>query len=606
MNHKLQILKPFLSFFILFIGIFPVFAQKKFSESILKVENLIIDGDYNNATNSLNKLLEENSNQQLNKVIIYINYVNLYANRSDFKNALKYTNLAKEISDKTTDKLDDVYTLYALAKLQIISQQYDKTIYYSNKALKILNGYSEEYLLKSKIYQLMSVVHSYNGIYSEEYENYINKAFYYAKKSGSISELISVYSAYMVMYFNKYQKTNDPKDLDKIFENAENSINYINQNTINIIPVKAASISYNNLASVINNYPFKNLSNSERYNLAEKYINIALNYANKINNTALLATCYATYAEIMENKGNDKQAEKYYLKAYQIIKSEKKTNDISSLNIVVKTISNFYEKNNEPSKALKFNKEALIYTQKAYEKAYENKRNSLEAFYNFERKNEEIKQLTEKNKIFTKQRILYLVLIAISIIGIVFMVYMFIYKQKLNKQKTNLLEAEKQETALTLKLELEEKARLTAERKLMDIQQEQLQKKALATSLQLNNKNSFITELKEKIKEDKNFNINKVLKDERLTDSNFTGLQTIVQDIHPNFFKKMNEISQNRLSTQDLNYAAFIYLNMDNQQISNLLKVENKTVRMTKYRLKQKLGLGKDVDLQKFIQSLEL
>ena len=140
MNHKLQISKPFLSFFILFIGIFPVLAQKKFSESILKVENLIIDGDYNNATNSLNKLLEENSNQQLNKVIIYINYVNLYANRSDFKNALKYTNLAKEISDKTTDKLDDVYTLYALAKLQIISQQYDKTIYYSNKALKILNG----------------------------------------------------------------------------------------------------------------------------------------------------------------------------------------------------------------------------------------------------------------------------------------------------------------------------------------------------------------------------------------------------------------------------------------------------------------------------------
>ena len=147
MNHKLQILKPFLSFFILFIGIFPVFAQKNFSESILKVENLIIDGDYNNATNSLNKLLEENSNQQLNKIIIYINYVNLYANRNDFKNALKYTNLAKEISDKTTDKLDDVYTLYALAKLQIISQQYDKTIYYSNKALKILNGYSEEYLL---------------------------------------------------------------------------------------------------------------------------------------------------------------------------------------------------------------------------------------------------------------------------------------------------------------------------------------------------------------------------------------------------------------------------------------------------------------------------
>lgn len=140
----------------------------------------------------------------------------------------------------------------------------------------------------------------------------------------------------------------------------------------------------------------------------------------------------------------------------------------------------------------------------------------------------------------------------------------------------------------------------------MALQQEQLQKQALATSLQLNHKTSFINELKEKIKEDKHVNIDRILKDEKLTDDDFNEVQNLVQDVHPNFFKRLNESSVNKLSNQDLKYAAYIYLNMDNQQIANILKVEPKTVRMTKYRMKQKMGLDKDVDLATFIQNLEL
>ena len=49
-----------------------------------------------------------------------------------------------------------------------------------------------------------------------------------------------------------------------------------------------------------------------------------------------------------------------------------------------------------------------------------------------------------------------------------------------------------------------------------------------------------------------------------------------------------------------------IYLNMDNQQIANLLKVEVKTLRMTNYRLKIKLGLDNQMDLQSFMQNLVL
>ncbi|WP_413533775.1 hypothetical protein [Empedobacter brevis] len=605
MSHKLQILKHLISFFILLNGFFPVFAQDNIQKNINNIEKNTIDGQFDVAEKELNVLLKQNNNNQLNKVIIYINFVNLYANENDYNNALKYANLAKEIADKTPNKLDDSYTSYAFAKLYLQNSMYDKTVYFSNEALKTLKKYPNENTLRAKIYLLLSTIHSRTGVYSEEYNNYISKAVFYAKESNSPMELLAANTAHSFMYYYKYLRSNSTEDMEKMFQNAELNLSILNQPNTNDIPNTEACRTYENLAYLINLYPYKNLNNNERYNLAEKYIKLALEYSNKINNNpGLKSSCYSTFAKIKEKNGDEKLAEEYYLKSYEIIKSDRNVIENSTINNVVGLISNFYEKNNQPAKALKFNKESLTYTQKAYEQANENKRNVLEAFYNFERKNEEINQLKVKNNNFMKQRFLYLFLIGVSVIGIVSLIYMINYRQKLNKQKTNLLKAEKHETALKLKLESEEKARLEAEQKLMDLQQKKLQKKALATSLQLNHKNSFISELKEKIKDDKNFNINKILKDERLMDEDFNRTQDIIKEVHPDFFNKLIEVSKSKLTNQDLKYAAYLYLNMDNTQISNLMKVETKTVRMAKYRLKQKIGLDKEVDLQTFIQNL--
>ena len=45
-------------------------------------------------------------------------------------------------------------------------------------------------------------------------------------------------------------------------------------------------------------------------------------------------------------------------------------------------------------------------------------------------------------------------------------------------------------------------------------------------------------------------------------------------------------------------------MNMNNFQIAETLRVDPKTVSVTKYRLKQKLGLGKDADLEGHIRKL--
>jgi DNA-binding CsgD family transcriptional regulator len=112
-----------------------------------------------------------------------------------------------------------------------------------------------------------------------------------------------------------------------------------------------------------------------------------------------------------------------------------------------------------------------------------------------------------------------------------------------------------------------------------------------------------LNELKNNI-ENNNIHLKKILKEDQLKDHDFNELQLMAKEVHPNFFNRIQKISKNKLTHLDLKYAAYIYLNMNNFQISNILKVDPKTVRVTKYRLKQKIGLNKEDDLCGFIQSI--
>ena len=142
------------------------------------------------------------------------------------------------------------------------------------------------------------------------------------------------------------------------------------------------------------------------------------------------------------------------------------------------------------------------------------------------------------------------------------------------------------------------------EKELSDLKQEHYQKQVLATSIQLEQKNKFLDELKENIKNNKEFNINSYLKNEQLIDKDLNNIHDIVKEVHPNFFKNLSDIAENKLTNLDIKYAAYIYMHMDNTQIAAIQNVDPKTVSVTKYRLKQKIGLLKDVDLDTFIRNL--
>ncbi len=194
----------------------------------------------------------------------------------------------------------------------------------------------------------------------------------------------------------------------------------------------------------------------------------------------------------------------------------------------------------------------------------------------------------EENYQRQKKNLLGLTLL--TILCLIALGFMFYYKQKLNKKQTQFLESEKE--------------KLKIENDLAELKQQHIQKQVLATSIQLEQKNKFLDELKENIKNGKEFNLNVYLKEEQFIDKDLTNFNDIVKEVHPNFFKNLNEISQSKLTNLDLKYAAFIYMNMNNSQIAETLRVDPKTVSVTKYRLKQKLGLSKDAELDDFIRKL--
>ncbi|WP_407478099.1 hypothetical protein [Elizabethkingia anophelis] len=138
----------------------------------------------------------------------------------------------------------------------------------------------------------------------------------------------------------------------------------------------------------------------------------------------------------------------------------------------------------------------------------------------------------------------------------------------------------------------------------MALKKERLQNQILAASVHLEHKNAFVNKLEENVKKDQNFNLSVFLKKEQLIDRDFNTIKDLIQETHPNFFKKLNAVSKNKLTHLDIKYATYIYINMDNTHIASVLSVDPKTVRVTKHRLKQKIGLEKDDDLQTFLQGL--
>ena len=70
-------------------------------------------------------------------------------------------------------------------------------------------------------------------------------------------------------------------------------------------------------------------------------------------------------------------------------------------------------------------------------------------------------------------------------------------------------------------------------------------------------------------------------KDDRLKNNALSIIQTVVPELHSNFYRVLNESFKSRLAPFDSKCTDYIFLNIENKQIVSILNMELSTIRMT-------------------------
>ncbi|RKE57104.1 helix-turn-helix transcriptional regulator [Sphingobacterium detergens] len=137
---------------------------------------------------------------------------------------------------------------------------------------------------------------------------------------------------------------------------------------------------------------------------------------------------------------------------------------------------------------------------------------------------------------------------------------------------------------------------------------EKMQKEALVEALRMERKNRLLDLLKDKLKSFENLEhvgtLGRMIKDEMRLDEAVGQSVREFQHINPDFFLRLKEISENKLTAMELKYCAYMFLNLTTKDIAAAFHIEPSSVRVTKYRIKQKLQLSREDDLESFVQKL--
>jgi tetratricopeptide (TPR) repeat protein len=286
----------------------------------------------------------------------------------------------------------------------------------------------------------------------------------------------------------------------------------------------------------------------EALNYAEKY---SRKY-NDAHGSVIQSVYYRLTAKIYKATGNYKEALKYQeliTKTDEKVNSDTKSKEIEELNIIYETSK----------------KEAELTLQQ-----------------------EEIKNLNiqANNDKLTKTLYGTGMISFIAIAGLLF----FGFKQRIKKNK---IEREKQEEIYKQEIEFK--------------------KKELASqTLHLVQKNTFIQELKENLEKIKQspelFKVEfrrlvMLLKKESAEDKDWEVFKSYFTEVHNNFDIKIKEIYAD-ISEKEIRLASFLRMNLSTKEIASMLNVLPESVLKSKYRLKKKLNLNKETDLNQFLNTL--
>lgn len=535
----------------------------------------------------------------LDAVKAYTLLVNIKITTGQLSAAKRNSDSTLTLAKQANSPVAMAYAYYAQVLLYKILDDKQHVVEFCKLGLKELEKMPDPYLASKIYYRLYAVYASWNN--EAKVNLYAAKATENVLLTKDYNLLSNCYTALSVAHEYNYHSSKDKAELDSVLFYLQKSENLYHQ-----YPGHVANHTYAIVRIDLASFYLKYFPQADAHAkaLGLRYTNTAISALKGINNSQeVMASGLGILSEYAKLEGDYGKQETYLLSAYEVIKTGQPIYYPTMLN-VVQALADFYERKGNLDKAINFQKEVTQYTLKSFNEEQALNAQKLEIQYETEKKNNEMSLLKEREQSHKQQNYLYACVAFASLFGLLFMFRSYHFKLRYSLQREKQLELEKQDSELQVKLEQEAGARLKAEQQLLETQQLQLKKEAMANVLQLAHKNQMLHQIKDKLNGGDTVNMQKILKEEMILDKDFENAKMQIQQVHPDFFNLINSSAKKKLSALDLKLCAYIYLKMDTRQIAQIMHIEAKSIRMSKYRIKQKLGLEKEEDLNIYLQGI--
>jgi len=536
------------------------------------------------------------------KAFVYTTLVHLYYINNDTTLAQKTVDSAVWYAGKTSDRRIKGFAWFRKGWLQDVRGNPHEAEATYLQALKYLAG-TEGYYYESCIYYYLAGNYgTWNDLPNQR--KYAQLCLQTARQSGDPDNLVNAYQAMATYYRYLYQQHNDKPILDSAVFYNKCGLQLFSEHGDHIILYTTLPVIALNTADLYAQYFPAKYQDS-----ALHYLHIALDAGLKTRQFTVVSACYGMMSDFEIAKGNYKKAEELLLTGVSVLRSDNPY-DYRTMAQFMEALSKLSEKKGDFVAALKYNKEFYELHQKLYDVEKLAIANRLEAQYQSEKNEAALTTLRHNAALNKKLNYLYIFLALAAVIALLFIVRFFQVRLKATLDQQKLLENEKEAAALHARLKEEEALRLQAEQQLLQERQERLQKALLAGSLQVEQKDELLQTLQKKIDEHKNGGsvlkeINQIIDQHKRIDNTQAAYRADLDNIRPEFFEKLKEKSANSLSRLDLKHCSYISIGLTNKEIAQHLSVAPKSILMARYRIKLKLGLGKEDDLDEYIGTLK-
>lgn len=552
----------------------------------------------------------------------YIDKANSYLSEYNFESAKLYLDSASCLEEQIKDPVTLGFYYNSKGYFHNVEQNDVEAHQFYYKALDAYEK-TDRKDLQINIYHNLAYFYIHKKD-TESLKKIIDKMYLIALNSNGIYDVICTYRIFSFYYNCMYEKDHTHiASLDSaIFYDQQAIYLYENNQSISALKENMA-YSYINLASSLLKKKEFDVDTLSMYLRKADSLSIQ-------SDTAMLINRLWVEGEIAYYKGNTAEAKQVFSTQLNLMESWVSHKELSLFSDVYNRLSAIAELQLNYKEALYYQKKqeeclSQIYNMKRYQVIHE-----LETQYEVREKEQAILLLTERNKFQQRIKYLYLSLFLLSIAVFIFLLHWLKQKKRAADMELEVIQLEKQEAILQVQLQEEhlEKVKLEKYEALLDNH---------FKSEQISERDEELKELRE---EQKQLNINiskyaeKVKKYENRKSQEviFVADETynvsILQDIYDlinkrldntrekeeyiekllhisdYFFSELKTKTTEDLSVLNIKYCICFYMDMKTEHIVDCFSVESRSVHMTRHRLKSKLNISKEMDINTFLKQM--